>query len=116
MVKVLAELSLLDERQEVLAGGEQHPHLGSERGVEAAVVEFPPLEGLEQLSLQAIGERGDFVEEERSALGLGKLIDPFGGRRILGVLGFGLALERPLRADDLGQGRAVEGNERLIGS
>ena len=75
MVEVLAELRLLDEGREVLAGRHQEADIRVGRQAGGR--------GLVQRSCKArsrvveiVGERGDVVEEERAPLGLGELVRP----------------------------------------
>ena len=111
--EVLAELVGVDHLAEVAVGRAEDADVDAERVVLADAADLARLEEPEQLDLHALVELADLVEEERAAVG--DLEEPLA----VGVgAGEGpLAVAEELALDEvLGQGAAVDRDERLAGA
>jgi hypothetical protein len=72
IVKILAELALLDRLQQVAVRGGQNAHIHLDRFVAADALEFPLLKNAEELGLEGQRNLADLVEEDRAAIGQSK--------------------------------------------
>src|SRR4051794_12697891 len=111
--QVLAELVGGDHLAEVAVGRTEDADVHAERVVLADAAEFARFEEPEQLHLHALVELADLVEEERAAVG--HLEQPLAVGVGPGERTATVAEELALH-EVLGQGAAVDRDERLAGA
>ena len=94
-------------------GGGQHAHVHRDGLVAAQPLDVPLLQHAQQLGLGARGQVADLVEEDGAAVGLLEAADAPG----LGAgEGAALVAEQLALQQRLGNGGAVDGDERLVGA
>ena len=110
-VEVLAEAAALDLVLELAVRGADHAHVDRDLALAAQTAEPLLFEHAEELRLQLDGNLADFVEEERPAVG--QL--PGSEAPLLGAgEGSALVTEHLALDERGGNGRAVDGDERLV--
>ena len=75
-VQILAELTAIDRFLEVLVGGGNHPHIHFDGSRRPEPLDFLFLQDAQDLGLGLLAHVADFVEEDRSAIGLLELCRP----------------------------------------
>ena len=111
--QILAEGALLDLLGEVAVRGGQHPDVDLHRAGAADPVDHPLLERAQQLGLEPDVHLGDFVEQQRAAVGLLEAADAAGDRAGEGAF---LVAEEFGFEQGVGDGGAVHGDERPVGA
>ena len=110
-VEILAEPSRLDLLLQVAVGGADHPYVDRDLALAAEPAQPFLLEDAEELGLQLDGNLADLVEEERAAVRQLPGAEPalIGAGEGASLVAEHLALHQPG-----GNGRAVDGDERLV--
>ena len=109
--EVLAELTRGDGLLEVLVGGGDDAHVDADQFRAADHPEGAVLEHAQEVALALGGEVADFVQEERAAVGQLKPAGLVGDRAGEGA--FDVAEQFGFE-QLLGQGGAIDGDERLV--
>ena len=111
IVEVLAKPAAFDHRIEVLVGRGNDADIGRDGLAPAQPLESPLLQQPQDLGLGARGHVADFVQQQRAAVGLLELADAPAvgpGKRPA------LVAEEFAFQERLGNGRAVDGQERRL--
>ena len=113
VVEVLAELAVLDQLDHVAVGGRDQAEVDLDRLLGADRIDLALLQRAQQLDLGVERQLADLVEEQRAAVGFLELADALvdgAGERAL------LVAEQDALDQVLGDGAAVDGDERLAGA
>ena len=113
VVEVLAELAVLDQLDHVAVGRRDQAEVDLDRLLGADRIDLAFLQRAQQLHLRVERQLADLVEEQRAAVGFLELADALvdgAGERAL------LVAEQDALDEVLGDGAAVDGDERLAGA